>query len=50
MEKLRDKQKNNTKKFREQKCEENQLYGYFKRQIKDTAHEMIWTGLRKFGC
>ena len=31
---------------KKQKCEENKLYGYFKRQTGGIAHE-IWTWLRK---
>ena len=39
-----DKQKNNKNKKTE--CEEKQFYGYFKRQIKEVAHEKTWTWLR----
>ena len=36
-----------TTKTRKQKWEEKQLYGYFKRQIEEVAHEKTWTWLRK---
>ena len=32
---------------RNQKWEEKQLYGHFKRQIEEVAHEKTWTWLRK---
>ena len=35
-----------TEKHRKQKWEEKQLYGYFKRQIEEVAHEKTWTWLR----
>ena len=35
-----------TTKTRIQKWEEKQLYGYFKQQTSDIAHEKIWTQLR----
>ena len=40
-----DKQKNN--KDQKTQWEEKQLYGYFKRQIEEVAHEKTWTWLRK---
>ena len=40
-----DKQKNN--KDQKIKWEEKQLYGHFKRQIGEIAHEKTWTWLRK---
>ena len=35
------------KKSRKQKCEEKQLYSYFKRQTKEISHEVTGTWLRK---
>ena len=36
-----------TTKSRKAKCEEKQLYRYFKRQTKKIAHEMLWIGLSR---
>ena len=36
-----------TTKTRKQKWEEKQLYGHFKQQIGEVAHEKTWTWLRK---
>ena len=38
---------NNNNNNRKQKCEGKQLYGRFKRLIKNISHDKTWTGLRK---
>ena len=43
----RDKTDINRARTRRQKCEEKQLYGYFKRQTNEISHKKTWTWLRK---
>ena len=38
-----NKKRERKRKAENKKWEEKQLYGYFKRQTKDIAHEMTWT-------